>query len=180
MQHRWALWRWFDVLFGLRASRYIAGVAIALLMLGAFGSSVSAQGTTGPNVIILLRLTGDSGILPQIRSCLAAKLSQMPDIEVATAPVHGVRFIVDVVAAKNAVDNLSASLVVAETFPIEQFRPRFKEGQDADALLTSVRYYTLLRLHEVVPSRSHQALCTKIAAEIGDRVLSEEYTERND
>jgi hypothetical protein len=161
-------------------SRYIVGVAMALLMLGAFGSCVSAQGTTGPNVIILLRITGDGGTLPQIRSCLVAKLSQMPDIEVATAPVDGVRYIVDIVAAKNVPDNASASLVVAETFPMEQFRPRIKEGEDADALLASIRYYTLLRLHELVPSRSHQALCAKIAAEIGDRVLSEEYTERND
>ena len=131
-------------------------------------------------MILLLRLAGDSGAVPQIRSCLATKLSKMPDVEVATGPVDGVRFIVDVVAAKNAGDNVSASLVVAETFPMEQFRPRIKEGEDAEALLSSLRYYTLLRLHELVPSRSHQALCTRIAAEIGDKVLSEEYTERND
>ena len=153
---------------------------MALLILGAFVSYVSAQDTTGPNVIVLLRLAGDSGAVLQIRSCLTTKLSQMPDIEVSIAPVDGVRFIVDVVAAKDAGDNVSASLVVSETFPMEQFRPRIKEGEDAEALLTSIRYYTLLRLHEIVPSRSHQALCARIAAEIGDRVLSEEYTERND
>jgi hypothetical protein len=161
-------------------NRYVAGVAMALLVIGAFGPYVSAQGTTGVNVIILLRMTGESGALPQIRTCLAAKLSQMPDIEVANTPVEGVRFIVDVVAAKNAGDNVSASLVVAETFPMEQFQPRIKEGEDAEALLTAIQHYTLLRLHELVPSRSQQALCTRIAADIGDKVLSEEYTERND
>ena len=162
------------------ASRYVAEFAIALLMLGAFGTCASAQGTTGLSVIILLRLAGDSGALPQIQSCLAAKLSQMPDIEIATAPTDGVRFIVDIVAAKNAADTISASLVVVETFPMEQFRPRIKEGEEGDALLASIGYYTLLRLHEFVPCRSHQALCLRIAAEIGDKVLSREYTERND
>jgi hypothetical protein len=53
-------------------------------------------------------------------------------------------------------------------------------GEDADALLNSVRYYTLLRLHELVPARSYEALCLSIAADIGDKVLSKEYTERND
>jgi hypothetical protein len=161
-------------------SGYVARFAIALLMLGAFGCSVSAQGTTGPNVIILLRLTGDSGTLPHLRSCITARLSQMPDIEIATAPTDGVRFVVDIVAAKYAAENVSASLVVAETFPMEQFRPRIQEGEEGEALLTSVRYFTLLRLHELVPGRSYQAVCTSIAAEISDRVLSSEYTERND
>jgi hypothetical protein len=55
-----------------------------------------------------------------------------------------------------------------------------KEGEDADALLNSVRYYTLLRLHELVPARSYETLCLSIAADIGDKVLSKEYTERND
>ncbi|MGC2199353.1 MAG: hypothetical protein WA633_04275 [Stellaceae bacterium] len=104
----------------------------------------------------------------------------MPDTEIATAPTDGVRFIVDIIATKRAIEDVSASLVVAETFPLDQFRPRIKEGEDGDALLTSIRYYTLLRLHEVVLSRSQQALCTRIASEIGDKVLSEEYTERND
>jgi len=31
-----------------------------------------------------------------------------------------------------------------------------------------------------VPGRPSQALCSTIAAEIGDKVLSKEYTERND
>jgi hypothetical protein len=161
-------------------SRFAVGIAITLLAFGSSGSGAFAQGTTGPNVIILLRLTGDSGALPQIRSCLAGKLSQMPDIEIATAPIDGVRLIVDIVAVKHGAENISASLVVAETFPTEQFRPRFKEGEDSDALLTSIRYYTLLRLHELVQGRTHHAFCARIAAEIGDKVLSKEYTERND
>ena len=100
----------------------------------------------------------------------------MPDVEIATGPSDGVRFIVDIVAAKD----LFASLVVAETFPTEQYRLRLKEGEDSDALLAGIRSYTLLRLHELVPGRSRQALCASIAAEIGDKVLSKEYTERND
>jgi hypothetical protein len=46
--------------------------------------------------------------------------------------------------------------------------------------LAGIRSYTLLRLDELVPGRSGQALCASIAAEIGDKVLSKEYTERND
>jgi hypothetical protein len=91
-------------------------------------------------------------------------------------PSNDVRFIVDVVAAKDLV----ASLVVAETFPVEQYRLRLSEGEDSNALLAGIRSYTLLRLHELVPGRSRQALCASIAAEIGDKVLSKEYTERND
>jgi hypothetical protein len=100
----------------------------------------------------------------------------MPDVEIATGPSDGVRFIVDVVAAKE----LFASLGVAETFPAEQYRVRIKEGEDSDALLASIRSYTLLRLHELLSGRSRQALCSSIATEIGDKVLSKEYTERND
>jgi hypothetical protein len=59
----------------------------------------------------------------------------MPDVKVATASTDSTRFIVDIVAAKNATRKISASLVVAEIFPMEQFRPRIKEGEDADALL---------------------------------------------
>jgi len=57
---------------------------------------------------------------------------------------------------------------------------RIREGEDSDALLAGIRSYTLLRLHELVPGQSRQALCANIAAEIGDKVLSKEYTERND
>jgi len=64
----------------------------------------------------------------------------MPDVEIATAPDDGVRFIVDIVAAKD----LFASLVVAETFPVEQYRLRIREGEDGDALLAGIRHYTRL------------------------------------
>ena len=155
---------------------YLGAVAAALLTLGTLTPYASAQGTTGPNVIILLQLAGDSEALSRIGSCLATKLSRMPDVEIATGPNDSVRFIVDIVAAKD----LFASLVVAETFPTEQYRLRIKEGEDSDALLAGIRSYTLLRLHELVPGRSRQALCASIAAEIGDKVLSKEYNERND
>jgi hypothetical protein len=161
-------------------SRYLVAIGIALLALASCPSCASAQATAGSNVIILLRLAGDSGALPYLRSCLTSRLSTMPDTEVATAPTDGVRFIVDIIATKRAVEDVFASLVVAETFPLEQFRPRIKEGEEGGALLTSIRYYTLLRLHEFVLSRSQRALCARIAAEISDQVLSKEYTERND
>ena len=155
---------------------YLGGVTAALLMLGTLAPCASAQATTGSNVTILLQLAGDSQALSRIGSCLASKLSRMPDVEIATEPSDGVRFIVDIIALKDPF----ASLVVAETFPTEQYRLLIKEGEDSDALLAGLRAYTLLRLHEVVPGRSSQALCSTIAAEIGDKVLSKEYTERND
>jgi hypothetical protein len=154
--------------------------AIFLALLTLFMSGASAQGTKGPNVIIRLRLAGESVALPPIRSCLVDKLSQMPDVKVATMPTDGARFIVDIAASKSTDENISASLMVAETFPMEQFRPRIKEGEDADALLKSIRYYVLLRMHELIPARSSESLCLTIAADIGDKVLSKEYTERND
>ena len=104
----------------------------------------------------------------------------MPDVKVATASTEGARFVVDVLAPKNTTKEISASLVVAEIFPMEEFRPRIKEGEDAEALLTSIQYYTLLRLHEVIPARSYEALCQSIVADLGNEVLSKEYTERND
>ena len=159
---------------------YVVAIASAFLALGAFPSGASAQATAGSNVIILLRIAGDSGALPYLQSCLTSRLSKMPDTEVAAAPTDGVRFIVDIIATKRAVEDIFASLIVAETFPLEQFRPRIREGEDGDALLTSIRYYTLLKLHELVFGRSQQALCARIAADIGDKVLSEEFTERND
>src|SRR5262249_31673474 len=155
----------------------------AFLALVAFTSCSSAQGSTGPNVIILLRLAGDSQALAQIGSCLASKLSKMPDVEIATEPIDGARFIVDIIAAKGSVASgvvAGTSVVVAETFPVEQYRLRIREGEDRDALLTSIRFYTLLRLHELMPGPSRQGLCASIATEIGDKVLSREYTERND
>jgi len=155
-------------------------VAAALPALALFTSYASAKGTNSTDVIIRLRLAGDVAALPLIRSCLAKKLSQMPDVKVATASTEGARFVVDIVAAKNTNKKVSASLVVAEIFPMEQFQPRMKEGENAEALLTSIQYYTLLRMHEVIPARSDEALCLSIAADIGDQVLSKEYTERND
>ena len=117
-------------------SGYLVAIGIALLALASCPSCASAQAAAGSNVIILLRLAGDSGALPYLRSCLTSRLSAMPDTEVATAPSDGVRFIVDIIATKRAVEDVFASLVVAETFPLEQFRPRIKEGEDGDALLT--------------------------------------------
>jgi hypothetical protein len=155
---------------------YLRVAAAALLALLILTPCASAQSTTGSHVTILLQLAGDGEALAQVGSCLASKLSSMPDVEIATAPTDGVRFIVDIIAAKD----FFASLVVAETFPTEQYRLRIKDGEDSDALLTGIRSYTLLRLHELVPGRSRQALCASIATEIGDKVLSKEYTERND
>jgi hypothetical protein len=163
-----------------RFGRYFVRGAVALLVFAPVTLSAWSQGVTGVNIVILLRLAGESRALPQLGSCLNTKLLKMPDIEIATAPTDGVRFIVDIIAGKGADDGMFASLVIAETFPMEQFRPRLKQGEDADALLAAIRYYTLLRLHEVVPGRTAQSVCTKIAAEISDQLLSKEYTERDD
>ena len=163
-----------------RSSQYLADGAAALLMFALASLSAWSQGAAGVNIVILLRLAGDSRALPQLESSLNSKLRKMPDIEVATAPIEGVRFIVDVIAGRGADNGISASFVVAETFPIAEFRPRMKAGEDAEALFATIRYYTLLRLHEVVPGRTAQSVCTKIATEISDKLLAEEYTERDD
>jgi hypothetical protein len=153
----------------MQATRqYITTVVPALLAFGFLTFNASAKATTSTDIVIQLRVTGDSETRQPVRSCLVEKLSQMPDVKVATASTDGTRFVVDVVAAKNADRQISASVVVAEIFPIEQFQPRIKEGEDAKALLTSIQYYTLLRLHEVVPARSHKPLCLSVAADIGD------------
>jgi hypothetical protein len=159
---------------------YFTAVVPALLVFGFLTFCASAEATNSTDVIIQLRVAGDIEALRPIRSCLAEKLSQMPDVKVATASTDGTRFVVDIVAARNANKKISASVVVSEIFPMEQFQPRIKEGEDAEALLTSIQYYTLLRLHEVVPARSHETLCLSVAADIGNKVLSKEYTERND
>jgi hypothetical protein len=159
---------------------YFTAIVPVLLAFGLLTFCASAQATNSTDVIIQLRVAGDIEALRPIRSCLAEKLSQMPDVRVATASTDGTRFVVDIVAAKNANKKISASVVVSEIFPMEQFQPRIKEGEDAKALLTSIQYYTLLRLHEVVPARSHETLCLSVAADIGNKVLSKEYTERND
>src|SRR6266478_6492891 len=165
----------------MRAIRgYIAAVVTALTASGLLIFETSAKATNSTDVIIQLRVAGDIEALRPIRSCLAEKLSQMPDVKVSTASTDGTRFVVDIVAAKNTNQKISASVVVAEIFPMEQFRPRMKEGENADSLLSSIQYYTLLRLHEVVLARSYKTLCLSIAANIGDKVLSKEYTERSD
>ena len=159
--------------FGLTA-------AAALLPLNCSTSDASAEATNSTDVIIELRLAGDVEALPSIRSCLADKLSEMPDVKVTTTSTEGARFVVDILAAKNDTKKIFASLVVAEIFPMEEFRPRIREGEDAEALLTSIQYYTLLRLHEAVPFRSYKDLCQSIVADLDNKVLSKEYTERND
>ena len=159
---------------------YFTAIVRVLLAFGLLTFCASAEATNSTDVIIQLRVAGDIEALRPIRSCLAEKLSQMPDVRVATASTDGTRFVVDIVAAKNANKKISASVVVSEIFPMEQFQPRIKEGEDAKALLTSIQYYTLLRLHEVIPARSHETLCLSVAADIGNKVLSKEYTERND
>jgi len=161
------------------SSRVVA-CAISLAAIVTVMPPASAQGTSGADVVIRLRLAGDRATLPPIRSCLVDKLSQMPDVKVATAPTVGARFIVDIVAAKAAGENISAGLVVAQTFPTEEFRPRIKEGEDASALLNTIRYFTLLRLHELLPAQTSDALCARIADDISDKVLATEYTERDD
>jgi hypothetical protein len=160
----------------LTVRRSVASAAAAFLV--GFGT-VTAEATDRTDVIIQLRQTSNIEAWSPIRSCVADQLSQMPDVKVAMVPTDGARFIVDIISAKN--DNkISASLVVAEIFPMEEFRPRMKEGEDADALLARIQYYTLLRLHEVVRARSYESLCSRIAVDLGDKVLSKEYTERND
>jgi hypothetical protein len=165
----------------MRAVRgYTAAIVAAFTASGLLTFQTPAEATNSTDVIIQLRVAGDLEAQRPIRSCLAEKLSRMPDVKVADVSTDGTRFVVDVVATKNAAKKISASVVVAEIFPMEQFQPRIKEGEDAEALLTSIQYYTLLRLHEVVPAGSHETLCLSLAADIGDKVLSKEYTERND
>jgi hypothetical protein len=89
------------------------------------------------------------------------KLSQKPDVKVATVPTDGARFIIDMIATKDTGEAVSGSLVVVQTFPMEEFRPRIKEGEDATALLKNIRFYTLLRLHEVIPAQANDPLCTR-------------------
>jgi len=81
------------------SSRLVAG-AMSLVALVTVWPPASAQAGGGADVIIRLRLVGDSATLPSIRSCLVDRLSQMPDVKVAIAPTAGARFIVDIVASK--------------------------------------------------------------------------------
>lgn len=159
---------------------YLSLIVATFAALSSLPWDASAQGTQGPSVIIRLRMAGDREAIPPIRSCLAESLSKMPDVKLVTAPTDGVRFVVDLVTTKNSKDTASASVVVAETFPMEQFRPQMKAGEKTDALLTSIRYYTLLRLHEVISDRSYDGVCSVITNDIAEKVLSKEYTERDD
>ena len=104
-----------------------ARTVVAILTFVAFTCCASAQDSTGPRVIFLLQLAGDREALAQIGSCLASKLSRMPDVEIASGPTDGIRFIVDVIATKGSL----ASVVVAETFPVEQYRVRIKGARTA-------------------------------------------------
>jgi hypothetical protein len=156
-------------------------ILVALLALGSLTSYASAQGADGTNVIIRLRLAGnDDAVLPSIRSCLVDKLSRMPDVKVETGPADGVRFILDIVATQEAKNDVSANVMLAQTFPMEEFQPRIKKGEDKNAFLRSIRYYTLIRLHETVPGHSYENICQYIASELARKVLPEEYTARDD
>jgi hypothetical protein len=87
-----------------RSARIVRGLAAVIFALAAHLASAGcglAQKASGTDVIIRLRLSGDSTLLPAIRSCLADRLSQMPDVKVATSPIAGARFIVDVKATKD-------------------------------------------------------------------------------
>jgi hypothetical protein len=103
-----------------------------------------------------------------------------PDAKVVTVPTDGARFVIDIVASGQTVEAVSASLVVVQSFPMEMFRPRIKEGEDATALLKNIQFYTLLRLHEVIPAQANDSLCTQIVVDIREKVLTQEYTERAD
>jgi hypothetical protein len=156
-------------------------IVVALLAFGSLTSHASAQGADGTNVIIRLRLSGNDGAtLPSIRSCLVDKLSRFPDVKVETVPTDGVRFILDIVATEAAKNDVSANVMLAQTFPMEEFRPRIKQGEDSDAFLRNIRYYTLIRLHETLSGSSYKNLCYSITDELARKVLPEEYTARDD
>jgi len=155
-------------------------LAAGLLVFGFLALPVSAQGINGEDVVFRLRLAGDDTALTPMRSCLVGELKRMPDVKVETVPAKGVRFILDVDVAQSPNGKISASILVVQTFPMEEFRPRIKDGEDKNALLSTIRYYTLTRLHEIIPLRSPESLCRVITADIAEKVLSKEYTERDD
>src|ERR1700738_865426 len=106
----------------MRAIRgYIAALVAALTAEGVLQSKTPAMATNSTDVIIQLRVAGDIEALRPIQSCLAEKLARMPDVKVATVSTDGTRFVVDIVATKNATKKISASVVVAEIFPMEQY-----------------------------------------------------------
>ena len=161
-----------------RLSKRCLGAAIAAFL--AVGGLPALGAGAADDLIVRLRLSGESSALAPLRACLVQNLSQQPDVKVATVPTDGVRFVIDIVASRDTGEAVSVSLVVVQTFPMEMFRPRIKEGEDATALLKSIQFYTLLRLHEVIPAHANEALCTRIVTDISEKVLTQEFTERAD
>src|ERR1700730_5899115 len=102
---------------------YFTAIVPVLLAFGLLTFCASAQATNSTDVIIQLRVAGDIEALRPIRSCLAEKLSQMPDVRAAGGASRGTLVVVDIVADKNANKKISASVVVSEIFPMEQFQP---------------------------------------------------------
>ena len=161
-----------------RLSKRCLGTAIAAFLT--VGGLPALGAGAADDLIVRLRLSGESSALAPLRACLVEKLSQQPDVKVATVPTDGARFVIDIVASRDTGEAVSASLVVVQTFPMEMFRPRIKEGEDATALLKSIQFYTLLRLHEVIPAQANEVLCTRIVTDISEKVLTQEFTERAD
>ena len=69
---------------------YITAVVAASGLLAFYAS---AKATNSADVIIQLRVAGDIEALRPVRSCLAEKLSQMPDVKVTTVSTDGARFV---------------------------------------------------------------------------------------
>ena len=95
---------------------YFTAIVPVILAFGLLTFCAPAEATNSTDVIIQLRVAGDIEALRPIRSCLAEKLSQMPDVRVATASTDGTRFVVDIVAAKNANKKISAVLWYPRSF----------------------------------------------------------------
>src|SRR5437899_12359837 len=107
----------------MRAIRgYTAAIVAAFTASGLLTFQTPAKATNSTDVIIQLRVAGDVEALRPIRSCLAEKLSQMPDVKIATVSTEGTRFVVGGAATKNAAKKIPASVVVSEDFPLQQFQ----------------------------------------------------------
>jgi hypothetical protein len=85
-----------------KIGRPAAAVTAAILALRLLIPDAFAQGTQGSEVIIQLRVSGNPDALVPVRTCVAGKLSQMPDVKVADVSTEGVRFVVDVVVSNMA------------------------------------------------------------------------------
>jgi hypothetical protein len=117
------------ILVMLRLSKRCLGAAIAAFLAV---SGLPALGAgAADDLIVRLRLSGESSALAPLRTCLVENLSQQPDVKIAIVPTEGARFVIDIVASRDTGEAVSASLVVVQTFPMEMFRPRTKEGEDA-------------------------------------------------